>query len=151
MTEMWLSFSRRWPVRPAATLDHPKDGCASRPLRDQVDDAALRVRTTFDVALCRCQARMTGQLLNVRPRGFVIVNQVIIAANGLNKPDCRGIAYPEVPRGMHRSAGFDLQRTDPLLRFHVFQRIGVDRAKDGRRELAEIFLSEVGIPLNLAI
>jgi len=86
-----------------------------------------------------------------RPRGFVIINQVIIAANGLNKPDCRGIAYPKVLRGMHRSAGFDLQRTDPLLRFHVLQRIGVDRAKDGRRELAEIFLSEVGIPLNLAI
>jgi hypothetical protein len=34
-------------------------------LRDQVDDAALRVGTTFDVALCRCQARMTGQLLNI--------------------------------------------------------------------------------------
>jgi len=34
-------------------------------LRDQLDDAALRVRTTFDVALCRCQARMTGQVLNI--------------------------------------------------------------------------------------
>ena len=34
-------------------------------LRDQVDDAPLRIRAALDVALRRRQARMTGQLLNI--------------------------------------------------------------------------------------
>jgi len=34
-------------------------------LRDQVDDAPLRIRAALDVALCRRQTWMPGQLLNV--------------------------------------------------------------------------------------
>ena len=39
-----------------------------------------------------------------------------IAAHALNEPNGGGIADTQVPRGMYRNAGFDLQGTDPPCR-----------------------------------
>jgi hypothetical protein len=62
---------------------------------------------------------------------------MIVAANALNEPDCGAVADAQVPTGMHRNAGLNLQRTNAPLSLYVLERIGIDLAKDWRARLTE--------------
>ena len=86
-----------------------------------------------------------------RARAFVVVDEVIIAANLLNESYRGRITDTQVPRCVYGNAWLYLQRTDTPFGLYVLQRIRVHGTEDGRVKLAEIFLPKERIALDLAI
>jgi hypothetical protein len=106
-------------------------------LRDQVDDAPLRIGTTFDVALCRCQARMTGQLLNVTkppaaldpPFGSLGDESATPAMAGCALEAQIAIQRQKPDReSFWRNADIAFAENDPIFRRAWFERLELDES-----------------------